>query len=160
MFLCLFLTTIYEEGHHQPCSGRWEVWSAKRVNKVVPNMDGPWGYYAKRNTSDRERQTPYDFTHVWKINKQTKKHIDKENRLVVTRGEESRGRAKRVRGHTCMLTDTEYWWWTRCSLYRSWYIIMHTWNLHSLISQYDLNKIILKNKAVWVTQSENGKSRV
>ena len=29
----------------------------------------------------RERQTLYDFTHTWKINK----HMDKENYLVVTR---------------------------------------------------------------------------
>ena len=35
----------------------------------------------------RERQTPYDFTHMRKINK----HIVKENRLVVTRGERGAG---------------------------------------------------------------------
>ena len=42
---------------------------------IYNNMDGPRGYYAKWNKSDKERQIPYDFTHMWnlknKINKQT-----------------------------------------------------------------------------------------
>ena len=29
-------------------------------------------------------QTPYDFSHTWKINK----HMDKENRFVIIRGKE------------------------------------------------------------------------
>ena len=45
-------------------------------------MDGPGGYYVKQNKPERERQTLYDSTHTGKINK----HMDKENRLVVTRG--------------------------------------------------------------------------
>ena len=54
------------------------------------NMDRPWGYYAKWNTSNRERQilTPYDFTHMQnykkqmnkpngkKKNKENPKHVD------------------------------------------------------------------------------------
>ena len=36
-------------------------------------MDGPGEYYAKSNNPVRERQMPYDFTHMWnlmnKINK-------------------------------------------------------------------------------------------
>ena len=39
----------------------------------------------KQNKSNRERQIPYHFTHMWKI----KKHMDKESRLVVTRGQGS-----------------------------------------------------------------------
>ena len=35
---------------------------------ICDNMDGLWGYYAKQSKSDRERQMPYDFTHMWKIN--------------------------------------------------------------------------------------------
>ena len=40
-------------------------------------MDEPRGFYAKLNTSDRERQIPYDFTYTWnlkknKINEQAK----------------------------------------------------------------------------------------
>ena len=59
-------------------------------------MDGTWGYYAKWNKSDRERQI-YDFTHIWNIknkineqakpNKKQKQTHRSENRLVVTRGE-------------------------------------------------------------------------
>ena len=43
---------------------------------ICDNMDGPRGYYAKWNKSDRERQTPYDFTYMWNLrtqNKQTNK---------------------------------------------------------------------------------------
>ena len=54
----------------------------------------------------------YDFTHVWNIkrkremNKQNKtKHIDTQNRLVVTRGERRRGRAKWVKGVSGMVMD-------------------------------------------------------
>ena len=47
------------------------------------NMDGLWGYYAKWNKSERERQILYDFTHV--EHKKQNKHT--ENRVVVTRGE-------------------------------------------------------------------------
>ena len=35
------------------------------------NMDGPGGYYAKLNKSDRERQILYDFTYMWNLNKKT-----------------------------------------------------------------------------------------
>ena len=54
-------------------------------------MVGPLGSYAKRNRSNRERQIPYDFTHMWNIKKnvstnETKqKHLRTENRVVVTR---------------------------------------------------------------------------
>ena len=39
------------------------------------NMDRPWGYYYKWNTSNRERQilTPYDFTHIQNIKNKLKK---------------------------------------------------------------------------------------
>ena len=40
-------------------------------------MDGAREYYAKQNKSVRERQIPYDFTHIWnlrnKINEQKEK---------------------------------------------------------------------------------------
>ena len=37
-------------------------------------MDGPEEQYAKWNKPVRERQTPYDFTHVWSLmNKLTNK---------------------------------------------------------------------------------------
>ena len=34
-------------------------------------MDGTRGYYAKQNNSVRERQIPYDFTHMWKLRNKT-----------------------------------------------------------------------------------------
>ena len=37
---------------------------------IGSNMDGPRGHYVKWNKSDRERQIPYDFTHV-ESNQQT-----------------------------------------------------------------------------------------
>ena len=43
---------------------------------ICNNMDGPGGYYAKCNNSDRERQIPYDLCYMWnpknKISGQTK----------------------------------------------------------------------------------------
>ena len=45
-----------------------------------------------RNKSDRDRQMPYDFTHMWimkQMNNRTKQkqHTNAYSRLVVTRGE-------------------------------------------------------------------------
>ena len=34
--------------------------------------------------------------------------MDKENRLVFTRGEGGGGRAKGIKGHICMVTDRSY----------------------------------------------------
>lgn len=36
---------------------------------ICNSMDGPGGYYAKRNVSDRERQMPYNFTYMWNLKK-------------------------------------------------------------------------------------------
>ena len=68
------------------------------------DMNGAWGYYAKWNKSERETQIPYDFTHMWKINK----HIDKENGLVVTGGEGDGGRVKGVMGCICIVMDRNW----------------------------------------------------
>ena len=45
------------------------------------NRDRPWGYYAKWNTSNKERQilTPYDFTHMQNIKNKLKKQMNKPN---------------------------------------------------------------------------------
>ncbi len=48
-----------------------------------------------------EKDKYHDFTHMWKVNK----HIDAQNRLVVTKGEEGGGRPKGVKGHIYMVTD-------------------------------------------------------
>ena len=56
----------------------------------------------KRNKQERERQTPYDFTHPWKINK----YMDKENGLVLTRGEGVLGgEHKGKRRHMYLVTE-------------------------------------------------------
>ena len=67
-------------------------------------MDGAREYNAKQNKSVRERQIPYDFTHLWnlrnKTNKQRRKKekdtnqetlLTTENKVMVTRGEMGRG---------------------------------------------------------------------
>ena len=38
-------------------------------------MKGTGGYYAKRNKSVRERQIPYDLTHMWNLRKKTDEHM-------------------------------------------------------------------------------------
>ena len=34
---------------------------------ICGNMDESWGYYVKWNKLDGERQTLFDFTHMWNI---------------------------------------------------------------------------------------------
>ena len=81
-----------------------EYYSAIKNDKNRPihnNMDGPWGYYVKQNMPDKERETLYDSTHMWKMNK----HMDKENRLVATQKKVGGAWAQRVKGHTYKMTD-------------------------------------------------------
>ena len=40
---------------------------------ISRNMDRPRGYYAKWSKSDRERQIPYDLTHMGNLKNKTKK---------------------------------------------------------------------------------------
>ena len=37
-------------------------------------MDGTRRYYVKQNKAVRERQIPYDFTHMWNLRNKTDKH--------------------------------------------------------------------------------------
>ena len=69
-------------------------------------MDEAWGYYVKQNKPDRERQTLSDSTCMWKLNK----HVDKENRLVVTRGEGGWGMGIRGKG-----THIYVYWQLKCT---------------------------------------------
>ena len=55
--------------YNEILSSHKKEWNIAICNK----MDGPRGYHAKWNKSDRERQIPYDFTCMWNI-KQTNKH--------------------------------------------------------------------------------------
>ena len=47
-------------------------------------MDGIWGYYAKSNKSDRERQTLYDFTYMWNLKNKT--NITKQRKKWLPEG--------------------------------------------------------------------------
>ena len=38
-------------------------------------MDGARLYYAKQNKSGREREIPYDFTHMWNLRHKTDEHV-------------------------------------------------------------------------------------
>ena len=54
-------------------------------------MDGPRGYYAKKNKSNLERQVLYDFTYMWNLKAKRKKKcnrtvIDTENKCGYQRG--------------------------------------------------------------------------
>ena len=50
-----------------------EYCSTTKKNEILPfamaNSDGASVYYAKQNKSVRERQIPYDFTHMWNLSK-------------------------------------------------------------------------------------------
>ena len=72
----------------------------KEWNLAICNdMDGAREYNAKWNKSVRERQIPYDFTHMWNLRNKTNEQREKErgkprnrlltieNKLMVTRGE-------------------------------------------------------------------------
>ena len=41
-------------------------------------MDGLGGYYAKWNTSDREKQILYDITYMWNLKNTTSEYNEKE----------------------------------------------------------------------------------
>ena len=46
----------------------WPLKKKKKGNLALCNsMDGPGEYYAKWNKPGRERQLPYDFTHMWNL---------------------------------------------------------------------------------------------
>ena len=66
-------------------------------------MDGPRGYYAKWDKS--ERQIPYNFIYMWKLKIKTNEQmqqnrnrvIDRESKQVVAQGEKLEGGKKNVR---------------------------------------------------------------
>ena len=52
---------------------------------ICNDLDGATWYYTKQNKSVRERQIPYDFTHMWNLGTKenwTKKKRDKKNRRL------------------------------------------------------------------------------
>ena len=65
-------------------------------NAICSNMDATRDYHTKWSKSERERQIPYDITynveskiwHKWTYLQNRNRLIDRENRLVVAKGEE------------------------------------------------------------------------
>ena len=55
---------IYKMEHYSALKKEW--------NAICSHMDGPWGYYAKWNKSERERQMLYDLTYMWNLKNTTK----------------------------------------------------------------------------------------
>ena len=57
--------------------------SAIKKNEILP-FAVTWMelemYYAKRNKSIRERQVPYDFTHMWDLRNKTDEHMGRGER--------------------------------------------------------------------------------
>ena len=49
------------------CSAIKKEWNSA----FCSNTNGPRGYYAKWDTSDRERQTLYGFTYMWNLKNKT-----------------------------------------------------------------------------------------
>ena len=59
----MVLVFVYYFGHQKE-------WNLAMCNDV----DGTRGYYAKWNKSGRERQIPYDFTHMWNLRNKRDEH--------------------------------------------------------------------------------------
>ena len=97
-------------------------------------MDGPRGYYAKWNKSDRERQILYAFTHMWHIKKnqtrQKQRHRYKEQSSGYQRGkgegEGKMGKGDQLYGDGWKLN----FWWPACWGYTEGEnIMLYTWNI-------------------------------
>ena len=75
------------------------------LQKSCFNTEGSlFGFCLERDAVLFRKKTSeklHDFTHIWKKNK----HMDKENRLVVTRREGGWGVGIRVKGHIYMVMD-------------------------------------------------------
>ena len=61
-------------------------------------MDEPRDYQTKQSKSERERQIPYDITHMWNLKHsrnelvyKTESDSQTENRLVLAKGREGEG---------------------------------------------------------------------
>ena len=107
----------------------------KWIPAICDNMHGPWRYYAQWN---RWRKTNSTWFHSYVESKkieqtdQRKKLINTEIRLVVTRGEGMEGKmGKRGQLHSNGW-KLDWCWWSLCSVYRCWIIMLYTWNLYNL----------------------------
>ena len=60
------------------------------------------------------------------------RHIDTENRVMVTTGENGEGKmgeGEQLYGDRWKLN---FWWWARCEVYRSRNIVLYTCNLYNV----------------------------
>ena len=121
-------------------------------------MNGPWGYYAKWNKSDRERWIPYDFIPIWIIKQNKTKQMKKQNKTKTNKYREQIGGYQRgsrvergqkwVKGVNCMVMDGNQTFGgehTVCSIYRGWIIMLYTWNLYNVLNQCYLIKKTVNN---------------
>ena len=81
---------------------------------MCDNVDVTWGYCAKWNTSDGERQIPCDFTHTWNTKTSKKKkskwtHIHKNCRVWEQSSGHQRGRVSQQRRMTRVRGSTRWW---------------------------------------------------
>ena len=56
---------------------QWNITQPKKEQNfaICNKMDGPWGYYAKWNKLDKERQILYDITYMWNLKNKTNEQI-------------------------------------------------------------------------------------
>ena len=52
---------------------------------ICNNVGGTRVYYAKWNKSIRERQIPYDFTHMWNLRNKTSEYRGRERKMKLAR---------------------------------------------------------------------------
>ena len=53
----------------------------KKKLDISNDMNGTRVYYAKQNKSIKERQIPYDFTHMWNFRNKTDEHSRREGKI-------------------------------------------------------------------------------
>ena len=72
------LFTIAKKWKQPKCPDRWmdrdvKYYPALRKKEIMPFMNGSWGYYAKWNKPDRERQILQSITYTWNLKNKHKK---------------------------------------------------------------------------------------
>ena len=54
---------------------QWSITQPSKRMKSCNDVDGARVYYVKQNKSSRERQIPYDCTHMWNLRNKTDEHM-------------------------------------------------------------------------------------
>ena len=95
-----------------------EYYSAIKIEEsftLCNSMDGPGEHYAKWNKPVRERQIPYDLTHMWNLNEKTeltsKTETDSDEQMTASWwGWGVRGWRDGTKGKKDSWTWTTVWW--------------------------------------------------